>query len=356
MTQPRTLPAPDLAPTPERHRWGPAHFLALWSVPLLVYQAWTWIAWLREGPEQLTEFRDTSLFSWKLARFYEAVAVVLLIVVLTIVIRKCIRERRLVFDAMFCIAGALTYWLDPVCNFFQPLFLWSQQWTNLNDWVGTMPFVQNPDRSKLPEAPLFCGTLYVVGFLVFVMILEALMRATKRRFPHARPFQLVLVAMVGGALIDLALEAPMYLSGLWAFPGTPDVGLWVDTNHKFPLNEALAGGFCFGLLAALRHFRDDRGRTLLERGLERHRPRRRALITTLALVGAFNSIWIVNDLHYMFLGTYSGEYPEMKPMLIQGACDVPGSTDPASSGTAYGPCPGSPGYDLKLRNSFEEDQ
>lgn len=342
-------------PTPERPRWGPAHFLAAWAIPLLAYQAWTWGAWLRAGPEQLTEFRDTSLFSWKLARSYEVAAVLTLVVVLTIVVRKCLRERRLVFDAMFCIAGAATYWLDPVCNFFQPLFLWSQQWTNVNDWVGTMPFVQNPGRSELPEAPLFCGVLYVVGFLVFVMVLQALMRATARRFPHARPFHLVLVAMVGGALIDIALEMPMYLSGLWAFPGTPDVGLFVGTGHKFPLNEAIAGGFCFGLLAALRHFRDDRGHTFLERGLERHSPRRRTLLTTLALIAAFNSIWIVNNLHYMFLGTWSGQYRDMEPTLIQQACDIPGSTDPAATDTAYGPCPGSPGYSLPLRNSYDQE-
>jgi hypothetical protein len=117
---------------------------------------------------------------------------------------------------------------------------------------------------------------------------------------------------------------------------------------KFPLVEIVVAGLVFGLLAALRFFRDDRGRTVLERGAAHIQPRLRAPATVLALVAVTNTAFFAAGVVEMAVGLYAAPYKKMPAHLVNGLCDAPGVT-----GTRYGACPGSPGYRIPLRGDLE---
>lgn len=337
----------DYGPDSSVQEWELPHYFVVVGVAFIVYQSIGWVGWLADGPEQLVKYRDPNTISYVLCRVFEFLAIVTAITVGYPVIRACIRERTLTFDAMFCLACVSLYWQDPLANFFQPLFLWSQNWVNLNDWVGYLPFSPNPDAGRSPEPIIMDGLNYLAAWLGFAIIINSAMDAWKKRFPRARAFDLVLLAFVIGSICDLVLEAPMYYFDLWQFPGSPDIGIWADTGHKFPAYEIVSGAIMFSLVASIRYFKDENGLTLLERGLERHTPGVRKFITTLAMVGLFNAAYLADNSVYWFLGTHSGVYKDMPAHIVAGHCDAPGTT-----GTRYGPCPGSEGYKMPMLGSL----
>src|SRR2546428_5811405 len=90
-----------------KRRWSRPQYLALIGIPILFLNVWTVIAWLADGPRQVTQFRDRHSASWYAAHTYEGLYIVASIVVLVYVIRGCRRERRvLTFDVMFLLCGA----------------------------------------------------------------------------------------------------------------------------------------------------------------------------------------------------------------------------------------------------------
>jgi hypothetical protein len=329
--------------TPRARTWAPAQWLALIAVPLLAIQFWTWGAWLLDGPVQLTKYRDTSLSSFKVAIGYQVFAWIVMIAILRGVYREVRRERKWTLDAMFCVAGLLTYFWDPLSNLAQPLFMYSSQWVNLADWTGYVPFNKYPDGGRLPEAVAFTPCFYVIGFLTASRIMHWVVERVRSRRPELSNRQAFLVMWLVGGLFDAAFEVPLYLTHLWAYPGTPDVGILAHSGQKYPLSEFIIAGFGIASFAAIRNFKDDKGRSLVERGMERFNARRRTFLSQLALVGAFNGIFLVLSIIFAVLGLFAGPVKAMPDHLINGSCDAPGWEN-----TNYGPCFGTDKYQVPL--------
>ena len=324
-------------------RGGPVPVLAAVGAACVAIQLAVYGAWLAAGPHQVRRFRDHDSASWYAARFFEVLIVVVSIAMLVHVVRQCRRERRLTFDAMLCLAGAAAYWIDPIDNWLQPLFMYSSNWVNLSNWSGHVPLVQNPDAGRMPEPVLFIGLCYAFGFPLFLIAINAGMRAARRRRPALTAPQLVALTMLGGAAVDVAFELPMFMLRLWAYPGSPDIGIFPHGATKFPLVEIVVAGLVFGGLAALRFFRDDRGRTVLERGAAGVPARWRSAVSVLALVAVTNGAFLAAGIAEMAVGLYAAPYKPQPAHLVNGLC---------GPGTRYGACPGSPGYRLPLRGDL----
>ncbi|HVW34338.1 MAG TPA: spirocyclase AveC family protein [Acidimicrobiia bacterium] len=343
MVPTRSAPAPAIAGGRPRRPAPLVPVLAVAGAGCVALQLGVYTAWLAAGPRQVTEYRDPASASWYAARFFEAVIVVVAVGMLVHVVRCCRRERRLTFDAMLCLAGAAAYWIDPIDNWLQPLFMYSSNWVNLSNWSGHVPLVVNPDAGRMPEPVLFIGLSYAFGFPLFIMVINAAMARLRRRWPNLGPATLVGLAVLAGAAVDVAFELPMFLLRTWAYPGTPDAGLFPHRATKFPLVEIVVAGVVFGGLAALRFFRDDRGRTVLERRAGALPGRWRAPATALALVAVTNGAFLTAGMVEMAVGLYAAPYRPMPAHLVNGLC---------GPGTRYGACPGSPGYRLPLRGDL----
>lgn len=328
----------------ERKTWGPAHYLAVFGVICLLWGGWTIVSWLEDGPAQVTQFRDRDSASWYAARAYEAALVAMGLAVATIVVRRCIRERRLTFDAKLCVAGLAAMWTDPTANFVQPLFMYSSNFLNLATWCSHIPLVVNPDCGRMPQPVLFNAMIYMFGLLAFAMIINAGMRAVRRRRPDISTAKLLGLTMLAGMLVDVALEVPMYRLRLAAYPGAPDeLSLFATEGMKYPLIESVWAGVIVMGIAAMRFFRDDVGRTVVERGLERSSPRRRGGVSLLALIGFVHVLCFAGNGGTAALGFFSDPYHRMPAYIVNDMCDAPGI-----QGTRYGQCP-QQGYRLPVR-------
>lgn len=323
-----------------RNRWSWAQYLALIGLPILLVEVWTVTAWLIDGPYQITEFRSRDSINWYAARVYEVLGVGLALSVGTRVVRACLRQRRATFDALFVLAGMTLFWADASLNFYQPILLMSSNFVNLNNPLGHLPFAVNPDLGRMPEPLLFTIPLESFGLLAGAMALGKAAEVVRRRRPGISTAKLVGLLFCIAVLLELLLEVPAIALGLWTYTLPEAMSLPLGRGFRLPMAEILATALWFLCCALLRNFKDDRGRTLVERGLERYNKLQRTAICFLAVYGSLQLIsWIPAVLPVVAVGPYQNEWPKYPAYVLNGMCDVPGTT-----GTRYGPCPGSPDF------------
>jgi len=331
----RTLSPPPARPKPVTVRRtggaGVTTALALAGAGITVWSGWGVMAWLLDRPSSITQFREPGSGMAVTARVLEIAVVVVAVVVARHVVRGCLRERRLTFDAMFCIAGAVTMLLDPTTNFLQPVFFYNSNFVNLGSWCGHLPGVVNPDCGGLPQPVLFDFLVYTFALLPAAALLGGLMR----RFGAVR-------GLACAVAVELVVEITAVRLNVWGYPGSPAWTSITGDGHRLPLHSVVGGTIFFFALAALRFFRDDHGRSIAERGT------RRPVVSQLALVGAFQLALLAGNVLINAGGFYADPYPAMPASFVNGMCDAPGVT-----GTRYGPCPGSPGFRMPVRTLEE---
>ena len=314
--------------------------LGLIGAVLVVWQIQTWISWGLAGPHQISWYRPTHHgTAWWAARAYEAGAVVIAMIVASYVGRRCIRERRLTGDAVICISTAGAFWLDPAANWLQPVWMYSSQWVNLNAVTPHMFLTPDPVQN-LPEPILFLGLTYAFGILAMVMAVNAAMRAAHTRWPGISVLGLIGVAFGFGWVVDFALELPMFHFGLWGMRAPGWMRVFGSGVKGEPLAEVVFAGIVFSGLGCLRYFRDDQGRMLIERSTLKGW--RYTAATVLAGLALTNLMVIFGDTGDVLVGMYAGH---TNPAAI--AQDLRNGN--CGPGSAYGTCPGEPGYVLRLQ-------
>jgi hypothetical protein len=336
---------------PPNRRVPPALILALVGALIVGYALWTWGSWLADGPSQITASRDPESASRWIARGYEAIMVVVAIGLTIRIVRECRRAHRLVFDGVMVIAGFFTLFWDPMVNWMQPNFMYSSQWINLNTWVANAPGAVNPTANLMPQ-PVFIMLIYPFGLLAFAMILNAGMRWLRGRFPRTSNVELIAFTYVYGWFLAFCLEAPAFLSNLWGLPGAPAQFSLFGNDQRFAWAEYLTTAIVFTTFASVRFFRNDKGQTIGERGLDNYGPAMRTGIAILATTTLFAmSMWALL-LVQIPGGLHSSPYPDGYPAhQINGLCNIPGNPN-STKPTAYGPCPGSPGFRMPVANTF----
>jgi hypothetical protein len=325
--------------------WRWQHYLAVIAGLFLAWGAWTLTAWLAAGPSAVTAYRDPTASAYTIATAYEVVAVLLVLGVGTYVVRGCLRQRRVTFDAQLCIAGLLAYWLDPFYNFFVPMNLYSSNFVNVGSWCSYAPFVINKACSGSPEPILVIGTIYLVGFLVCAMLGGRVLRAVEARRPGASMAKKLTAVAAFAIVADLLIDGASSQLDLWSqfIPA----GLNIATAPRpFPATLPLSAILFFGAPTLARYLRDDKGRTIFERGLDHLRPRTRRVLSFVSLVGYMQLMVAVTILITIApVGLYANHSPVYPAYIINGQCDI-GS----AHGSSYGPCPGTPGFTAPLRH------
>lgn len=312
----------------------------------LVWQTWTMIAWVQDA-ERIKPSGGHGTNFWA-AHTLEAIICLVCIPGLLHMIRGCRESRRLLtFDVMFGVAALTMFWSDLGINFYQPILVFSSNFVNLNSPMANMPFVVNPNLQTQPDPLLLLGPIYLFGLIALGLgIRRWLFPWVRRVRPGIGNFGLFWVLIVVGLVATLIFEIPAIMLRLWAYPGAPPaVSIPLGEGYAYPVPELAAGAVFFAIPLALWTMRDDRGQTFIERGTSTLRGARRTAVTFLALYGFMQSaIWGASLLDVVY-APYVTEWHEMPAYLVNEACDTAGF-----QGTAYGPCPGSPGFTLPMKS------
>lgn len=269
-----------------------------------------------------------------MVRLVEAVAAsVALLMLWTCVLGPLVRNRELSFDGMLVLNLLLMWWADPIDNYVTVSFFYNGHTFNMGSWAGFIPGWGSPNPENFPEPLLMMGGFYIGYWMLNVFLGCWLLGLLQRRLPNLGLGWCMLTMFVPLALIDLLVENIIMRTGAAAYPGVVHTfSLYPGEVYQWPLYEAVIIGFVCTGFVSLRYFKDDKGRTFVEKGVERLRisTTGKKLVTFLAIAGFVQPFFLVSYfLPYNLFAMRSDTAPGYPSYLRTKIC---------GEGTAYA-CP-----------------
>ena len=317
---------------------------------LLAFEVYVLARWItgpnftptRPGPDSISGVEQTVLTVMQIA-----VPLGTVVCIWFWIVRPWRREAQLSTDGMFAIAGGLVFFWDMCMNYTSITLFYNSHLINFGAWAnGAWPGWTSPNGNLLPEPVFIVPPAYMCLVFSQIMFILWLLRQCKARWPGIGWVGTLAILVVGLTVTDTVIESTVLRMGLYAYPGgIRALTLFSGHTYQMPLTESFFfGGLGLGAIAALMHFRDDRGQTLVERGLERVKVGRtqRQLIKFCAIFGAvhlgFAVLYMVPN---QWLATHSDPFPLGYPSyLTNGMC---------ASGAEGRTCPG-PGVPMPRPN------
>jgi hypothetical protein len=247
--------------------------------------------------------------------------------------RSSRKEGRLTLPAIIGIAWFLTVWQDPLSGYIRPAFFYNAYFVNMGSWSPHVPGWTSPSAGRLPEPFLYTSLMYFYVFAFIAIGVDALLKWMRSRLPGLSSIQLCIGVCLLCMVADTAMELVFLKSKLYGWPGIPPGwAAFPGTTYQFPLYEALLWGPTWASTACLYAFRDAKGETWLDRGLDRAPVTRfRSLLRVLAMVVFTNTVMFVYNIGLNVFQLKSAETPAgFESWLRSGLC---------GEGTAY-PCVG----------------
>jgi hypothetical protein len=306
----------------------PAFRWAVLGVLFLGFQAYLYTRWIASGEAHDNSFGRATAPTWaKTAMWIHfGLGIALFIgMVNHFIVKPWRREHRLTSDGMLMLGCLTCFWGDLGANYFHYQVLYPTVWPNLGGWYGFIPGFGSGAQLQA-EATIFYLPSYAIVMFGFTSIAAAAMRWSQRRWTGIGKVRLVLIAWLVLATLDLVLEVPWVHLGLFVYPSTIS---WLTLFHghyyQFPIYESLIWGAAWAYLACIRFFKDDRGRTVVERGAERVAtgPRGQTVVRFLALAAAANVGLLAYNLTFGLVGTQTGRWVNdisTRPYMTDGLC------------------------------------
>ena len=187
-------------------------------------------------------------------------------------VRPWRRERRITLDGMLFVSMGLMFFQDPLLNYLNTWCTYNTWLFNRGSWTSYIPGWVSPEEPGRQVAePLLTNVPgYAYGVLLITIAGCAVMRKIKARWPGISNLRLIAVTYGLAFLFDFVMEGLVLLPiGLYTYPGAiRSVSMNADTYYQWPVYEGLMWGAVQAALCCLRYFTDERGRTLVERGLD----------------------------------------------------------------------------------------
>lgn len=252
-------------------------------------------------------------------------------------IRPWRRERRITLDGMLFLSMGLMFFQDPFLNYFNTWCTYNTWLFNRGSWSSHIPGWVSPEEpGRMVAEPLLTNVPgYAYGVLLITIVGCWVMRKVKTRWPNISNFRLIAVTYAFTFVLDFIMEGLLLLPmGLFTYPGAIQaLSFNAGTYYQWPVYEGLMWGGVQAALCCLRFFTDDRGRTVVERGLDNVRGSvvRQQFVRFLAIFGAVSACFFVfYNIPAIWLGMHGDPWPEdvqQRSYFIGGICgdgtDVP---------------------------------
>ena len=286
---------------------------ALW----FALAAYCWSAWVISGDFQVNTIGRGDEPDWyvTLMRGWEVFALVVTLVILWVfVVRPKIKTGRLSFDGLFFLGCGMMFLQEPWINWTSYQFLYSTTSVNFGSWLGHTPFWSSPNPELVPVSA-WAGTAYLWLVAIPGWAGAKFMGRIRERRPLLGNWGLVACAFAAFCVFDIVLEGFITRTQLFSYGSViPELSLFAGTDHQFPLYETVCWAGTYTVLASLYFFRDDRGRSLPERGIDALRIRSGKLKTFarfLAIMGVCQlTILLTYNIPYAVFGLHS-EMPDV---------------------------------------------
>ena len=294
-----------------------------WSMLMFVYVL---VAWLTSGDVTRTPTgadpvpAATKVWIW----CYQIAGIVLLVGFVVYIVRSWRRNSVVPVTGAVFIAWTINLWVDPATlNFFRPQMLYNSYAINFGSWGPQIPGWLSPNAQLLPAPLVAYSGMYGAQVLLAVLGFQT-MRRVRRRRPEMSAAGVMLYTFGVLMVVDLVLEVILIRAELWAYAGVVQrLSIWGGERYQFPLYEPVFFGGINVVIAALFFFRDDNGRTFVERGAMACGPSGvvRSTMRILTVTGFVTLAYIAYSVAIGILSFYGGPYPEgYKSYMLNGMC------------------------------------
>ena len=322
--------------------YGPVAYWATLGVIIFAFQVYVFGSWIfgpnfvptvPTGSETISEWQRI-YFIW----LQIAVPLLAMVCIWFWVVKPWLRDGKLSLDGMIALSGFTTFFWDMCMNYTSTALLYNSNLINFGSWtLGSWPGWTSPAGNRLPEPIIVTGFGYLALVVSQAFVMCWLLRKAKSLWPNMGILSILCMIVVGLTAIDSVLEMALIRSGVYAYPGgIRAVTLFAGETYQFPLTEGfLFGGLAVGAMAALWHFKDDKGLTLAERGIERMRFGQTGSqwIRFFSIYGFIHTaFFVLYMIPNQWLSTHSDPFPQGYPSyMINDMCVV---------GEQHNQCPG----------------
>lgn len=298
----------------------PVRIWAAVGAALLILQVYVWIRWVTgpyfervpAGPTELPTLMKTILTVYTIG-----IVIGLPLGIWWFIVRPWRRERRITLDGMFLVATGLMFFQDPLLNYFNTWCTYNTWMFNRGSWSSHIPGWVSPEEPghQVAEPLLMNAPGYAYGVLLCTIFGAWVMRRVKAKWPTISNLRLIGVVAVWAFVFDFVMEGLVLMPiGLYTFPGSiQSVSINAGHYYQWPVYEGLMWGGVQAGLCCLYYFTDDRGRTVVERGLDRVRGGvvKQQATRFLAIFAAVSAIFFVfYNLPAQWFGMHADPWPE----------------------------------------------
>lgn len=249
----------------------------VWAVAggaVLMFIAWVLLRWVTgpyfkavpSGPSDPPGWMKANLVFWQIASPLAALALIGWFVV-----RPWLRDRQIGIDGVLIIAYCTLWFQDPLCNLAGSWVTYNTWMINMGSWHAAVPGSVSfaAPGQMLAEPLLLIPALYVYFFWLAGAGGSWVMRRMSARWPQTSKVRLIAGTFTVMLAFDFILEGLIWMpGGAWSLPGGHLPVLFANTYHQFTINEWVPVSATLTAAACIRHFRDDRGRIIAERGID----------------------------------------------------------------------------------------
>jgi hypothetical protein len=317
-------------------RSTPAVYWAVVGTSFLCLAAYVWGSWILSpdfrpsptGPDPLPHN------VWLSLRIVETIASLTIVTMLGLfLVRPLIKDKAIGLDGMLMLNFLLMWWTDPIDNYINFSFMYNAHAVNMGSWTRFIPGWGYPNPQNFPEPLLLRGGFYIGFTLINVLFGCWLLRKTVELQPTMKWGWRFAILFVALAIVDIVVENAIMRTGIAAYPGViKSISLFPGEVYQWPLYEAGILGVVNSGFVFLRYFKDDKGQTFVEKGIDNLKltSGKKKLVTFLALAGFIQPWFLIGYyLPYNLFVIHAETFPAYPSYMRAEMC---------GEGTAYA-CP-----------------
>ncbi|MBA3037958.1 MAG: spirocyclase, AveC family [Desulfobacterium sp.] len=288
--------------------WIGGIWLLFWAYVLIRWMTGPYFTPVPAGAVPVPGWMDMIMTVWQIAN-YPLLALGLYF----LAYKPWRRNRTITLDGMLIIAFMFMSLQDSCSNFFGYWYTMNSHFFNMGSFVNDIPGWMAFGRpgAQVPWAIFFHPFEYTIGFFAFCFIGSGLMNFFRTRF-NLKPLMLIIVVFPVCMVFDLVIEGLFQTLGFYTMAGGK-ISFFPDTYEKFPLIETFFIALMAVSVISLRYFKNDKGETLVERGLNSMviSDVKKQLVRCLALIGATQCIFLFT--YNIPIAAYMGSNPGVWP-------------------------------------------
>lgn len=309
----------DVSPAAVARPYTAVHWWALWGAVWLALQLYVWGSWVTgphftpvpTGPSDPPLWMKIALITWGCVA-----GPITFIVFYKALIKPWLRERRITTDGMLVLAFSLQWFQDPLLNYTNTWCTYNSWLWNMGSWVQDVPgWLSWGEPGAMMAEPILIASCYLYVLFLWCVMACWVTRKAKERWPQLTTAGQVGVLLGFNIFADVIIEGGIFMPlGVYVYSGAiQSLSFFPGKYYQYPVYEGIMWGTAMAGMSALRYFKDDRGRTFAERGLERVQGgvMKLGMLRFLAIYGVISMFFLVcYNIPAQWFGAHADPWPE----------------------------------------------